>query len=281
MREYYAKRNGLLTEKLTLSLDELNTYFLSTYRYFENKGYFEVAMKGAWRQIPYTNEQEQVLPPTMIPSPDVYFSVLLQSAEVWPIYQYIEYYDEKTLFSVIEILYDNIGVYNYQEDKYETQQARTEYSELINNILAVYKDGYYLEPKNGYIMNAPNYALKEQLNYSGEEMPENVFIQLSTASEMFYRFDSNIEEKKKAIAILADILENEREPLKELLNSEYEIGKNEHDKLIFGIVNGFNIRHNRADQKTDYSKAIWYDWMMQYYTSVIIAYYKLKAVYGS
>ena len=46
--------------------------------------------------------------------------------------------------------------------------------------------------------------------------------------------------------------------------------------MIFGIVNGYNIRHNRADQKNDYSKEIWYDWMMQYYTSVIIAFYKLK-----
>ena len=57
---------------------------------------------------------------------------------------------------------------------------------------------------------------------------------------------------------------------------EYEVPKNEHDKLIFSIVNGYNIRHNRAGQKSDYRKEIWYDWMMQYYTSVIIAFYKLK-----
>lgn len=30
--------------------------------------------------------------------------------------------------------------------------------------------------------------------------------------------------------------------------------KNEHDKLIFGIVNGYNIRHNRADQRTIIAK---------------------------
>ena len=87
---------------------------------------------------------------------------------------------------------------------------------------------------------------------------------------------SNLEQKKKAINILADILESEREEVKDILNAEYEVPKNEHDKLIFGIVNGYNIRHNRADQKSDYSKEIWYDWMMQYYTSVIIAFYKLK-----
>ena len=69
------------------------------------------------------------------------------------------------------------------------------------------------------------------------------------------------------------------EEVKDTLNAEYEVPKNEHDKLIFGIVNGYNIRHNRADQKNDYSKEIWYDWMMQYYTSVIIAFYKLKNKY--
>ena len=29
-------------------------------------------------------------------------------------------------------------------------------------------------------------------------------------------------------------------------------------------------------KKSDYSKKIWYDCMMQYYTSVIIVFYKLK-----
>ena len=66
------------------------------------------------------------------------------------------------------------------------------------------------------------------------------------------------------------------EEVKDIFNAEYEVPKNEHDKLIFGIVNGYNIRHNRAGQNSDYSKEIWYDWMMQYYTSVIIAFYKLK-----
>ena len=60
------------------------------------------------------------------------------------------------------------------------------------------------------------------------------------------------------------------------MNEEYEIGKNKHDKLTFNIVNSFDIRHNWADQKNNYSKEIWYDWMMQYYTSIIVAYYKLK-----
>lgn len=276
MKEYYVKRNGLLNDKLNISLDELIQFFIQIYRYFYNKDCFEAAIKGVWRLIPYTNDQEQVLAPTLAPSPEMFFAVNLQSQDVWPIFEFAEGYDESTLFTVIEILYDHVGIYNYETDKFEKELVRQEYSEMINNALAMYKEGYYLEPKNGFVMNMPNKALKKQLEYSGEEMPSNVFEQLSTASEMYYRFESNLEEKKKAIAILADILENEREDLKTVLNEEYEIGKNEHDKLIFGVVNTYNVRHNRADQKTNYSRDIWYDWMMQYYTSTIITYYKLK-----
>ena len=73
---------------------------------------------------------------------------------------------------------------------------------------------------------------------------------------MYYRFDTDMEAKKKPINILADILEKVRDDLKETLNQEYDVSKNEHDRLIFGIVNEYNIRHNKADQKTDYSRMI-------------------------
>ena len=206
----------------------------------------------------------------------MYFATHLQDKEVWPIWQYFEEYDEPTLFSVIEILYDHIGVYDYEINEFVNEAPKAEFAEQINNILRAYKEGYYLEPTNGFIMQIPNGALRKQLEYDGSDLPDTVEDQLATATEMYYRFDANLERKKKAINILADILESEREEVKDVLNAEYEIPKNEHDKLIFNIVNGYNIRHNRADQKNDYSKEIWYDWMMQYYTSVIIAFYKLK-----
>lgn len=276
MRKYYAERNGLLTKKLSIRFDELLQYFHQIYRYFSDKGCFKVAMHGVDRHIPYTNDTEQVVAPTMNPSPEVYFATRLQDKEVWPIWEYFESYDELTLFSVIEILYDHIAVYNYETDEVERDAAKTEFVEHINNVLRAYKDGYYLEPTNGFIMQIPNAALKEQLEYKGADMPDTVYGQLVTASEMYYHFDSNMEQKKKAINILADILEKEREQVQNLFNEEYELPKKEHDALIFNIVNTFNIRHNRADQKPNYSKEIWYDWMMQYFTSVIIAFYKLK-----
>lgn len=254
MKEYYAERHGLLKQKLDINLDKLIEYFITTYRYFYNKGYFKCAIEGVWHQIPYTNDEEQIIPPTFAPSPEIFFANCLQDNQIWPVWEYAEYYTEDILFTVIEILYDNIAIYNYSLDQLVVDKPRIEYREHINNLLRMYGDGYYLEPQNGFIMKLPNQALRHQLSYSGGDMPNTIFEQLLTATEMYYRFDSNMEMKKKAINILADILEKERKDLKYILNEEYDINKNEHDRLIFNIVNSFNIRHNRADQKNDYSK---------------------------
>lgn len=67
--------------------------------------------------------------------------------------------------------------------------------------------------------------------------------------------------------------------MQNLFNAEYQINKDDHNAAIFQIVNKFRIRHNDTNQKNNYAHDIWYDWMMQYYTSVIIAYYKLSKLY--
>ena len=179
------------------------------------------------------------------------------------------------------MLYAHIGVYHYSTGKIDVKDEKALFSEQISNLLRSYKDGYYLERSNGFIMEMPNKALQEQLSYDGAELSEDVLEQLKSASRMYYRFDTDMEAKKKPINILADILEKVRDDLKETLNQEYDVSKNEHDRLIFGIVNEYHIRHNKADQKTDYSREIWYDWMMQYYTSTIITYCKLKKVHAN
>jgi len=180
------------------------------------------------------------------------------------------------LFTVIEILYDHIAKYDYRESKPDKEGAQAEFAEHINDLLRAYKDGYYLVSTTGFIMEQPNQALKEQLEYDGSSMPDYVFKQLQSASQRYYRFDADMESKKKAIASLADILENVREEAKNLFNSEFNIPKNDHDKIIFSVMNGYNICHDNQQQKNDYSKDIWYDWMMQYYTSTVIAFYRVK-----
>ena len=273
MKKYYAERNGLLTKSLKLSIGDIRDMFYSTYLYFYRKGAFNVAYAGVWEKIGGINKQ--IVSPTMAPSPDVYFAIRMQEKDVWPIDDEYSTYSENTLFSVMEIIYDHIGVYNSEINKIDRADLQVEYAEHINNLLKFYSEGYYLEPTHGFIMKMPNIALKEQLEGKCEHIPDDVLERMRSATQSFYRFDSDMETKKKAICTLADILENIREPLKETLNQEYQINKNDHDKVIFDVVNNFNIRHDKANQLKGYSRDIWYDWAMQYYTSVIIAYYKL------
>lgn len=273
MKKYYAERMGLLTKSLKLSIGDLRDMFYMTYLYFCRKEAFNVAYRGVYQECGGVNRQ--ILAPTMAPSPDVFFALKTQAQDIWPIEDAYLSYSENDLFTVMEILYDHIGVYNSATNKVECVQLQTEYAEHINNLLKCYGDGYYLEPTNGFVMKMPNIALKEQLQSECEHVPDDVLERMRSATQSFYRFDSDMETKKKAICTLADILENIREPLKETLNQEYQINKNDHDKVIFDVVNNFNIRHDKANQLKGYSRDIWYDWAMQYYTSVIIAYYKL------
>lgn len=276
--KYYAERNCLLNIDITISLDNLKEYFFKIYRYFDNKGCFEAAIKGIWIK-PQWEDTFLKIPPLFEADPEIFFLNHLHSKSIYPIYEYYECYSEIELFTVIEILYDKIAVYNYQKDVLETENVKKEFAGQINNILQFYDGGYFLEHNSGAITKGVDDSLKMMLTEDLKDtLSEDVMTKMRSAIKLYYRFDSNLEEKKKAINILADILEAFRSDLKDILNEKFEVNKNDHDKLIFDIVNNFNIRHNKSNQKTNYEHEIWYDWMMQYYSSVIITYFKLKSI---
>lgn len=278
--KYYKEREGLLNNEYKININDLREYFFHIYRYFNNRGCFNVARQGVWKEDTY-GDVRQVSPPLFMPSEEVFFVTHLRSDEIYPIIDYYEDYSEVTLFTVIEILYSKIAVYNRETDEIEYCSVRKEFAEQINNVLRFYGKGYYLEPNNGIIIKDINEALKVMFkeDLSGV-LDDDLFVKMKTAVKMYYRFDSNIENKKKAINILADILEPLRSEVKDVLNKECGVNKKKHDDAIFNIVNGFNIRHNDSKQIREYEHEIWYDWMMQYYSSVIIAYYKIKNVYN-
>lgn len=274
--QYYAERHGLIINDFNIDFEQLKGCFLQTYNFFNNKGYFECAEKGIWISKSYSQEEEQIIPPSLEPSAEVFFINHLHDSQIYPIWEYCEYYTEEILFTVIEILYNHIAYYDYQKSEIISVEPKKEFEEHINNILRFYKTGYYLESVQGFILKIPNEALKNLLQEDVSQIFEDeTLTKLRSAVKLYYRFDSNDELRKKAINILADVIEPIREQLKDLLNEEYEVNKNKHDKLIFDIVNNYNVRHNNENQKKNYSKEIWYDWMMQYYTSTIITYYKL------
>lgn len=276
--KYYAERNSLIENDLDISFEELKECFFNVYRYFENMNCFEAATKGIWIK-PQWGEEYQKIPPLFEAAPEIFFMNHLRSTTVYPIYEYYSGYSEVELFTVIEILYDKIAIYDYTTNILETDEIKKEFAAQINNILQFYDGGYFLEANSGAITKGVDDSLKMMLTEDLKEtLNEDVMTKMRTAIKLYYGFDSNLEQKKKAINILADILESFRSNLKDILNEKFEVNKNVHDKLIFDIVNNFNIRHNNSKQLTKYEHEIWYDWMMQYYSSVIITYFKLKSI---
>ncbi len=51
MKKYYSERHGLLNKKLSLDFDEVLRYVIGVYRYYCNKGCFDIAEKGVWKPI--------------------------------------------------------------------------------------------------------------------------------------------------------------------------------------------------------------------------------------
>jgi hypothetical protein len=81
------------------------------------------------------------------------------------------------------------------------------------------------------------------------------------AIALFRARAAGIPEKRSAIVALAGLLEERRQLLKVELLSEDE-------GAIFNIANGYNLRHRRAGQRTDYDE-VFLDWIFWWYLATI------------
>ena len=265
--EYFLERNGLRPKDFKVSYNKLKEYFIETYLYFLRKGDFNSAFYGV-----YIGENQKE-PPTMSPSPEIYILKNLYKGSIFPIEDYYQKYDSDTLFTVIEILHNHIAKYDIKYLEYIIDEPREEFRKHINSLLKFYNEGYYIN-EQGYILELPNDALLNVISRAPNEIESQLILEkYRSAIKMYLHYTSNREEKRKAINLLADILEPLRNELKNILNEEWEFNKNLHDNLIFEIVNNFNIRHNK--EVKNYSEDIWFEWMFHYYTSLINTYYRL------
>ena len=80
-------------------------------------------------------------------------------------------------------------------------------------------------------------------------------IRLQRLSKIVQLHKSN----KKAILKLAGVLEYLKKD--KILSQILDKGDSSD---LFNIANRFGIRHHNPDQKTEYDKDIWYDWIFQY-----------------
>lgn len=81
------------------------------------------------------------------------------------------------------------------------------------------------------------------------------------AVSLFRVRDATVDHKRSACAVLARILESRRSLIDEQLLRKDE-------GALFAIANGFDIRHSRADQHTDYDP-MFLDWIFWWYLATV------------
>jgi len=252
MTGFYAARNGHINlDEIKIPFHKFREFFVDTYMYFEEKGYFKLAFSGY-----------HSTPRLMSPSPEAFMFTHVGVNNIFPIsYEYKQ--NKVTTFTLIEVLHKYIRKIE-AFDFYEEKEAQKEFREMINKYLICLDEGYVLSEK-GYIINIPEDGLGKLFT---QDLPKNTddptTQRVETAIKMFFKYDSNETEKMKAINLLVDVLEPYRKNLKQVTTEK-------HDKLIFEIVNQYGIRHNRITEKTDYDKPIWYEWMFHYYLATVHA----------
>ncbi len=127
-----------------------------------------------------------------------------------------------------------------------------------------YREGYELS-ENGEILELPEQGLEDLVlaNLPPHDA-ENVEQRVESAIHKFRRSRSSLDEKRDAVRDLADVLEFLKPQITKVISK-----KDESD--LFHIANKFGIRHHNEEQKQDYDKAIWYNWMFYYYLATIHA----------
>ena len=264
-RNYYAARKGIL-KPTPMDLQLLKKVFLRIYREFEHDQYFEEAAGYDYLGIPRSRGRWGC------GDDDIRASIYLElRMNIWPIEGCIEEYDEPTLFTVIEFLYDNVSEHSggpCSGHHYDRDKGREKYRARINEILKYYDPKYKLSSDGEILEIAPTglEPLFEEIVQTGDN--ENIDMRLQNAISKYMRHHATISDKKDAVRELADVLEF-------LKKSGIRLQKKDESDL-FRIINNFDIRHHNKSQQGEYDKEIWYDWMFYTFLSSINVLLKLK-----
>lgn len=266
-RRYYSVRTGRHPESDRISLHSLLKLFKITYCDLYGKGYFTEAFGFECVDAGY-------VPGTVGADIDGYLFRKLRKENLWPIQNRYTEYTEDDLFDIIELLYDHVskpvdGWYHPYNDcgmhwkTFDRESGQNEFILEINNLLADY--GNYELSSRGEIYNPPfpgTEKLFEAIPFSfdQQEIGESVI----DAIRLFRYHGSTLEDKKKAVRELADVLESFRPEIRKVLTKA-------DDSDLFNIANNFEIRHRNAQQKAKYDKKIWLDWMFYFYLATIHA----------
>lgn len=160
--------------------------------------------------------------------------------------------------------YHNWSDCGYHYSEFRTGVAQRLYRALINEILRESDLGLVLGERGRCEEVAGGDELEPMISGArqDDESGGSQHDDFMDALDLFRRRGASEAEKRSAIVILAGVLEERRELVKQTLLPKDE-------GTLFEIANKFNLRHRKANQQADYDTALYFQWIFYWYVSTI------------
>ena len=261
---FYSMRTGSNPAKDGFALDDLKELFQRVYGNLSEAGYFDESFGFLCVDADHI--------PGKVTDVELEIFLKIRKKNLWPISEFILYYNEDDLFDIIEFLYMHVskpidGNYHSWNDcgmhweTFNKADGQKEFKEKINEILGMYIGKYELSEK-GEILAKPDTGFEKIFEADIPSSDKSVTERIDSAIRQYRRHGSTLDDRRQAVRNLADVLEYLRPKVKSILTKQDE-------KDLFNLANNFGIRHHNEKQKTNYDTALWLSWMFYYYLATI------------
>lgn len=262
-RDLFSTRQGRARD---LSHPDFADLVWSTIKALRASGYFDEALKPRMEDYGFTEMPPRITESDFlyaVKTGDVYRSLMDDKPD--PLSRAPASWHETpdVLWDTVEFMYadvvsKDVGSNDWGQRRYEREAGQAEFRTRLNEALAVHVPAMELSGGGRVVERAPD-ELRPLLDEPVDlGVPSPLRDPLEGAIQQYRRRGATIQEKKAALALLASVLEPLRKDLDETILRD-------DTQALFHIANGFNIRHNKRDQKRGYDSDVWLDWMFYVY----------------
>ncbi|CAD7386830.1 hypothetical protein [Xanthomonas arboricola] len=261
---YYSQRKGTNPNLSGLPLADVIGLFVRVFEQLREDGYFHEAFGYECVDAGDVEGDVRDIPLEMLLS--------IRKKGLWPLHSEAQFYSEDDFFDVIEFLHVHVSkpidghLHSYGDcgmhwNTFNKADGQLEFRKKVNSVLSHYVGGFEFS-KDGEILQRPEAGFEQIFEADIPTKDRSVADRLTAATLSYRRHGSTLDDRRRAVRDLSDVLEYLRPQVKSLLTSSDESD-------LFKIANNFGLRHHNDKQKTGYDTSIWLSWMFYFYLATI------------